>query len=107
MASRQVRLRSLAAVDIESAVAHYRSDAGDVIALEFVDALEQAIERIRRSPNIGSLRFAHEVGVPELRAWSVRRFPYLVFYVPSRDRTEVWRVLHHRRDIPASFVGAR
>ena len=107
MASRQVRLRSLAAVDIESAVAHYRNDAGDVIALEFVDALERAIERIRRSPNIGSLRFAHEVGVPELRAWSVRRFRYLAFYVTSGDRTDVWRVLHDRRDIPGSFADAR
>ena len=99
-----MRLRSLAASDIESAVAYYHRDAGQALAREFVDALEQAIERIRRSPNIGSLRFSYEVGVPELRAWSVRRFPSLIFYVPSGEGSEVWRVLLDRRDIPTSVI---
>ena len=106
MAPREVRLRLRAASDIDAAVAHYRSESGDVLADKFIDALEQAIERIRRAPNIGSLRFSHEIGIPELRTWSLRRFPYLIFYVSFEKRTEVWRVLHNRRDLPASFIDA-
>jgi toxin ParE1/3/4 len=35
--------------------------------------------------------------------WPVRRFPYLIFYLETEDRVDVWRPLHNRRDIPASL----
>lgn len=41
-------------------------------------------------PLIGSLRFADEIEIPDLRSWSLQRFPYLVFYVP--DDETIWRV---------------
>ena len=97
----QVDLRAPAAADIEAAVAHYRDQAGPKTALDFVDALEAAIDHLRRHPRIGSLRFAFELEIPGLRSWSLQRFPYIVFYVPDDDRIDIWRVLHARRDIPA------
>ena len=97
----QVDLRAPAAADIETAVAHYRDQAGPKTALDFVDALEAAIDQLRRHPRIGSLRFAFELEIPELRSWSLQGFPYIVFYVPDDDRVDIWRVLHARRDIPA------
>lgn len=97
----QVDLRALAAVDIEAAVDHYRDEAGSQVALDFVDALEAAIDHLRNHPNSGSLRFAFELEIPELRSWPLRKFPYLIFYVPEDDRIDIWRVLHARRDIPA------
>ena len=97
----QVSLRAPAAADIEAAVAHYRDQAGSKAAPDFVDALEAAIGRLRCHPRIGSLRFAFELEIPELRSWSLRRFPYLIFYVPDDDRVDIWRVRHARRDIPA------
>lgn len=97
----QVDLRSLAAVDIEAAVDHYRGEAGSQTAIDFVDALEGAIEHLRNYPNSGSLRFAFELEIPELRSWPLQKFPYLIFYVPQDDRIDIWRVLHARRDIPA------
>ena len=101
---RQAHLRSRAASDIGDAIAYLRGDAGDAVALAFIDALETGINHITRSPNAGSLRFVYELGIPELRAWGLKRFPYVIFYLPQGDRIDIWRVLHTRRDIPGTFA---
>jgi toxin ParE1/3/4 len=103
MAKRTVRFRARAAADVDAAVDHYRREAGEAVALDVVDALEQGVRRIRR-PHLGSLRFSYELDVPELRAIATQRFPYLVFYVPDDDNIDVWRVLHSRRDMPATIA---
>ncbi len=101
----EVALRALAAADIDSAVVYYRTEACPAVALDFVEALEAAIGHLSQHPLAGSLRFAYELGIPGLRCWSLRRFPYLVFYLTAHDdRVDVWRVLHARRDIPASLA---
>jgi toxin ParE1/3/4 len=97
---RQAHLRSRAATDIDETVAYLRGDAGDAVALAFVDALENAINHITRSPNAGAPRFGYELGIPELRAWGLRRFPYVIFYVPLGDSVDIWRVLHTRCHVP-------
>ena len=97
----KVDLRALAALDIEAALDHYRDEAGSQAALDFVAALEAAINHLRSHPNSGSLRFAFELEIPELRSWRLQKFPYLIFYVPQDDRIDIWRVLHARRDVPA------
>ena len=97
----QVDLRALAASDIGGAVDHYRDKAGSQTALDFVEALEAAINHLRDYPNSGSLRFAFELEIPDLRSWPLQKFPYLIFYVHQDDRIDIWRVLHARRDIPA------
>ncbi len=104
MAPRPVQLRARAASDIDSAVDYYQREAGVAVALEFIESLEQSVSRIRRSPHIGSLRFSYELDIPELRAWPLARFPYLVFYVERERENDVWRVLHTRRDLPASLA---
>ena len=38
--------------------------------------------------------------MPGLRMWSLKRYPYLVFYVEQDDHIDVWRVLNSHRDIP-------
>jgi len=101
---RLAHLRSRAASDIDDVIAYVRDDAGDAVAVAFIDAVENGINHITRSPNTGSLRFAYELGIPELRAWGLRRFPYAIFYVPLGDRIDIWRVLHTRRDIPGTFA---
>ena len=101
----EVALRALAAADVDSAVIYYRTEAGPAVALDFVEALEAASGHLGRHPRAGSLRFAYELDIPDLRCWSLRRFPYLVFYLADQDdRIGVWRVLHARRDIPASLA---
>jgi toxin ParE1/3/4 len=103
VAQRHAQLRSRAASDVDGAIGYLRGAAGDAVGLDFIDALERGINHITRSPNAGSLRFAYELGVPELRARGLRRFPYVIFYVPFGDGIDIWRVLHTRRDIPGVF----
>jgi toxin ParE1/3/4 len=98
-----VRLRQLAAADLEGASEYYRREAGEQTALDFIDAVERAVKRIRRSPHVGSLRFAYELAIPDLRAWQVQRYPYVVFYVVTDEEVDVWRMLHTRRDVPATL----
>ena len=58
-----------------------------------------------RHPASGSPRYAHELDLPDLRFWPLKRYPCLVFYVERRDHIDVWRVLHGQRDIPAWLSG--
>ena len=56
---------------------------------------------LAQHPTIGSPRYAFELRLEGLRAWPLRKYPYLVFYVEREDHLDVWRVLHAQRDIPA------
>ena len=81
MSGKPVVLRERARRDIEEAVEHYLGEAGPAVALAFIDVLEDARRRIGEQPAAGSPRYAHELDIPGLRSRTVRRFPYLVFYV--------------------------
>jgi toxin ParE1/3/4 len=99
--AKPVRLRRAAADDIDAAVDYHLTEAGRDVARRFIDAIESALDRVGRRPLSGSPRFAYELDIPELRAWSLTRFPYLVFYVERESEIDVWRLLHTRRDIQA------
>jgi toxin ParE1/3/4 len=99
--AKPVRLRRCAADDIDAAVDYYLTEAGHDVARRFIDVVELTLHRIGRHPHSGSLRFAYELDIPELRVWSLTRFPYLLFYVERESEIHVWRLLHTRRDIPA------
>ncbi len=99
----QAQLRDAAARDVEDAITYYRGHAGSEVALEFIRSLETAIAHLCAYPLSGSLRFAFELEIPDLRSWPLQRFPYLVFYVPDHDCVDIWRVLHARRDLSAFF----
>ncbi len=100
--ARPVRLRELAATDLEAAGDYYRQQVSEQAALEFIDAVQRCTDRISRSPNVGSLHFAYELAIPTLRAWRLQRFPYVVFYVVANE-IDVWRILHSRRDLPSAL----
>lgn len=93
--------REQANLDVDEAVAYYLSEAGEAVALGFVEALEKAYGRIGRHSATDSSRYAHELNLPGLRAWPLTRYPHLVFYVERSDHIDVWRVLHGQRDIQA------
>lgn len=103
MTSKPVVLREIARRDVDEAIDFYLAEAGEAVALRFIDELQAAIFAIGRRPAAGSPRYAQELDLPGLRIRLLRRFPYLVFYV-ERDRdVDVWRVLHAKRDMPASL----
>ena len=101
MSSKPVVLREQARRDIDRAVEHYQAEASPAVALAFLDAVEEAHRLIGEQPAAGSPRYAHELDLPGLRVWVVRRFPYLIFYVEQGADVDVWRVLHGARDVPA------
>ena len=101
MAAKPVVPRERAGQDIDEAIDHYAREAGERVAVRFVDGLEQAFAAIGRDPASGSSRYAHELNLPGLRHRAVKRYPYLIFYVEHDDNIDVWRVLHAQRDIPA------
>jgi toxin ParE1/3/4 len=90
----------LAGKDVEHAVDYYLQEAGDQVALGFIESLQKTYNYIGRHPQTGSPRYAHELNLPGLRMWSLKRYPYLVFYVEQDDYIDVWRVLNSHRDIP-------
>ncbi len=100
MSSKRIIPREQADSDVDQAVDYYLSAVGEKAALGFIDALEQAYRHIARHPATGSPRYAHELHLPGLRSWSLKRYPYLVFFVERDDHIDVWRVLHGERDIP-------
>ena len=88
--------RELARSDVEAAVDYYAREGGSEVALGFIDALEDAYDLIASHPEAGSLRYAYELGLPDLRSVSLKRYPYVI----QPDHVDVWRVLHAKRDIP-------
>jgi toxin ParE1/3/4 len=99
--------RELARRDIEEAVDYYVREAGEPVALGFIDALERAYRAIGGHPAAGSPRYAHELNFPGLRTHGLRSYPYLVFYIEREDHIDLWRVLHAQRDIPVWMVERR
>ncbi len=86
--------------DVEAAVDFYAGEAGEGVALRFIDAVESAYQAIGRDPAAGSPRYAHELDLPGLRSRLLKGYPYLIFYVERDRQVDVWRVLHAQRDIP-------
>ena len=99
-----VVLRAAAERDMYAVAEHYLDERGAHEAEGFVDAVERAIRHIAMHPASGSPRYGKELGLPGLRSWPVAGpYPYLVFYREIGARVDVWRILHGRRDIPASL----
>ena len=102
--AKAVELKARAARDIEDAVDYYAVETGEDVALRFISELNEAFGHLASYPQSGTLRWSHELGIPELRSWSLQRFPYVVFYVERPSTLDIWRVLHARRDTPASLA---
>jgi len=103
LAAKPVQFRELATFDLESASGCYVTEVDVATSIRFVDAVEAAARRIGRNPWLGSLRFAYELAVPDLRVVPAGRFPYLLFYLERETSVDVWRLRHTSRDIPASL----
>src|ERR1700733_3975099 len=100
MTVKPVLPRERARQDVEQAVGYYADEAGQTVALGFIDAIEQAYQAISAHPGAGSLRYAYELNLPGLRVWQTRNYPFLIFYLDRDAHIDVWRVLHASRDVP-------
>ncbi len=100
---KKLSFREAALADVEQAVQWHAEAKGLAIALQLIDALEEAYARIARFPSSGSPHWAEALRIPGLRASRLTGFDYLVFYVDL----EVWRVLHVARDPGTTLKGLR
>ena len=101
MSGKRVVPREQAHRDVEEAIDYYLSEAGEKVALGFVEALERAYRHIALHPATGSTHYAHELDIRRLRSWPLKRYPWLVFYIERDDHVDVWRLLNASRDIPS------
>ncbi len=105
MTAKPVVQRQLAVADVDNALGFYLREAGDRVALQFIDALEAAFALMESHPAAGSPRYDLELGLPGIRVLPVGPFPYLIFYVERSETVDVWRVLHAQSDIPTWMIG--
>lgn len=77
MNGKRVILRERAQHDVDGAVGYYLTEAGAAVALDFVDAREDACRRIGARPAADSLRLRHAHGLefPSLRFGTLKGFP--------------------------------
>ena len=106
MKSKPVIPRGQVRRDVDEALTFYLNEGAASAALGMIDALEKAYAHIARHPATGSPHNAHELNLPHLRVCSLKRYPYLVFYMEQPDHIDVWRLLHEHRDIPMSLQEA-
>jgi toxin ParE1/3/4 len=107
MTAKPVIPREQARRDVETAVDFYATEAGEAVALRFIDAVETAYQAIGRHPATGSPRYGHELDLPGLRGRLLKGYPYLIFYIERDAHVDVWRVLHAQRDVPAWLQAPR
>jgi len=98
-----IRRSEEAEKDVDGIVVYY-SQQGLLLANHFIREYEASLRAIEKMPGTGSPRFAHELGIPELRAYSMNDCPYFVFYREHKDAIDIDRVLHMHRDIFSIFL---
>ena len=99
--TRRIIRRAQATADFFEAAAYLEAAGGRTLSHDFSHALQSALARIAEFPMIG---MKADLGPDGLRVWPVRRFSYLVFYIPHADRIDVLRILHAARDVPREFA---
>lgn len=104
MKTKQAVPRPEAQRDIDEAVDYYLREAGVEAAMGLIDSIQKAYLHLSRYPQTGSSRYAHELDLPGLRMWPLRRYPFLVFLLEQPDALDIWRVLNSQRDIPTWLV---
>lgn len=100
MTASRLFVGEIARRDIVLARDFYRQEAGAATALRFLEAVETAFSAMADFPGAGSARYAHVLGLAELRFVRIPGYPYLAFYLERDGAVDVWRVLHAQRDIP-------
>lgn len=100
MTVRFFKVHELADQDIHHVINYYIDLQAAKAGTEFLVAIEKAYKLIGRFPNAGSKRLGISMRLPELRTWSLTKFPYSLIYMCDAQGVDLFRMLHHKRDIP-------
>ena len=100
MTVRLFKVRELADQDINSVINYYIDLQAAKAVTQFLLATEKAYKFISRFPDAGSKRLGISTELPELRTWSLTKFPYSLIYISDAQEVDIIRLLHHKRDLP-------
>jgi toxin ParE1/3/4 len=84
----------------------YRENASPEVAEGYVNALEETLNALAKTPGLGRPRFKRWRELRGLRSWRVGR-PYhrhLIFYRFDKETLMAERVLHGARDLPRRLL---
>jgi toxin ParE1/3/4 len=93
-------LSAAAEADLLNAHAYYLEAVSDKVADDFMQQTETALRHLQGFPGTGSNRYAHMSPHAHLRFWTLKRFPYALFYIEREAVIDIVRVLHQASDIP-------
>ncbi len=100
--SRRVVWAPKAKQDLRQIHRYYSREASSEIADNLLRAIDETATRIAARP---FARRPRDELIPGLRSALVH--PYTIFFRVGEDRVEIVRVLHERRDFPATFGKTR
>ena len=100
MKAKRVIPRLVAENDLDDAFNYYLDNAGAKVAEDFAIEFAQATRLISQFPVLGSTRYSFETGLEKIRFYSMKKFPYLIFYTEEEHYIDVWRVLHCHNEYP-------
>jgi toxin ParE1/3/4 len=89
-------LTNAAESDLAEIWAYIASEASEIIATQFLSAIEQAFQPLLRAPLMGSQREHLGAG---LRV--IFHSPYAIYYLSTATEVVIVRVLHGARDVVA------
>ena len=91
--------REVALADLADHAFYLAQDDPD-LADRFLDAFEQAAERLSQIPYIGVAYTLHNPTLFGLRRWPIKGFEkFLIFYLVFDDAVDIIRILHTSRDL--------
>ena len=96
----RVSLSDAALADANAAVDWYIGEGALIAADDFADAMDQALDLLKRFPELG------ETGARNTRMLPLHSFPYSLIYRLQVDVIRVIAVAHHSRR-PGYWIGHR
>ncbi|CAN5496391.1 type II toxin-antitoxin system RelE/ParE family toxin [soil metagenome] len=101
--SKPVIPRIQAEDDLDRACEHFLSTAGTDWVIDFLLDFDKAIALISQFPGSESPRYGYETGLEGMRYRTMKRFPYLIFYMETEHCIDVWRVMYSSMDIQSEL----
>jgi toxin ParE1/3/4 len=81
--------------DLVEHATHLKAEAGDDLAMRFLDSARDSFAAFGDPPQIGACAGSRNPAFAEMRKWRVADFAnYLIFYLPLADSVDILRVLH-------------
>jgi toxin ParE1/3/4 len=85
--------------DLEAHGKQLTAEAGDDLAMRFLDSARDSFAALGDTPYMGARVGSRYPAFAELRKWRVDGFAnYLIFYLPLHDGVDILRVLHGAQD---------